>query len=202
MTLLLKFHRPKRLLGRVRYNLTVFFSDPYCVSSLLPRRGYVYPSVTPARPRHNPRLAYDTSQRLVHTCPPWARLSGIESLDHGRHRGVYFPSAKQSAFVPYRVDDKDRNEGGIRSRDYGGPIPRTGENWPASPRVATLIDIRRWNARMCRTGDDAAPRCGSGRRGAARRDTLKGRTDWSYKGVSEQLPPGEKVGRSAGKWQW
>lgn len=78
-----------------------------------------------------------------------------------------------------------------------GPIPRTGENWPASLRVATLIDIRRWGARMCRTDGDAAPRCGSGRRGA-----LKGHADWSAEGVNKQLPAGEKVGRSAGKWQW
>ena len=49
-------------------------------------------------------------------------------------------------------------------------------------------------ARMCRTGGDAAPRCGSGRRGA-----LKGYVDGSTKGVNEQLPAGEKVGRSAGK---
>jgi len=47
---------------------------------------------------------------------------------------------------------------------------------------------------MCCTGGDAAPRCGSGRRGA-----LKGYVDGSTKGVSEQLPAGEKVGRSAGK---
>jgi len=53
------------------------------------------------------------------------------------------------------------------------------------------------DARMCCTGGDAAPRCGSGRRGA-----LKGYVDGSTKGVSEQLPAGEKVGRSAGKWQW
>jgi len=92
-----------------------------------------------------------------------------------------------------------RSEHGKRSTipRTAARIPRTGENWPALLRVATLIDIRRSDARMCRTGDNVAPRCGFGRHGA-----LKEHADWSVTGLYKQLAAEEKVGRSDGKWQW
>lgn len=126
------------------------FRDPYCVFVTTPTTRTLLPisnhqSETDVRP--------STGISDTPRCPVNVHVSRInlprpetEFLSHDRHRGLYFSSAATRRVLMLSVWTKRDAREMSRDRDNNGPISRTGENWPASPRVATLIDIRRTHA--------------------------------------------------------
>lgn len=139
MTVLFKicqevFRTSKAQTDRVFMILTVY-------SSLFPRREHFYPSVsTRARSMYDPLAYISDTPRVSYKLPP----SGD---------GASKPRSASRALFLVSGDETRVDAVGWTKRDAweilhvnNSPIPRTGENWPASPRVATLIDIRRAHA--------------------------------------------------------
>lgn len=112
---LLICHRLKWLRGRARFDSTAFLRSLLCIVAPPSTRTLLPISNASEIPVHNPRLAYDTPQRLrAHV---FRKLHSRRRVSRPRPASWRTFSVGETICVSYRVDDEDRNEGGTRSHE-------------------------------------------------------------------------------------